>query len=274
MAGISILNALGSAGEALSNYSSHVGLEYQREDAAKAAQEAAFGQQTSIEDKKIAAQAKAAELLRQFEREQKGVTEGGLNTRNAATISAENQRNAATIAGNMARTQVEANKPTDAMKNADAILKAPDDETRQQLILQSSPEAVRTATAIANAPPEVQEMFALSHGAGRRFQSAPVTMNDPDDPTGQAKISGVNIFDTKLGTNKFVRTDTDPNKPGAGTGMGSRSELMFDRTMKATNQAVLAASNICCSSSRNSACNRASTSGTHAGGRRSSMPST
>jgi hypothetical protein len=97
MAGISILNALGSAGEAVSNYSARAGLEYQRADAAKEAQDALFAHQDtaqeksqqfqgSIEDKKIAAQQAATILMDQLttNREHLGRVEAGSIAEKAA----------------------------------------------------------------------------------------------------------------------------------------------------------------------------------------------
>ena len=87
----------------------------------------------------------------------------------------------------------------------------------------------------------ISAMKALERGGIYKFE--PATAPDPDDPTGKATVPGFMRFNVKTGDSQFIPTNTNPNKGGTG-GMGSRSELYFDRMMKATNMAVAAASNI------------------------------
>lgn len=84
-------------------------------------------------------------------------------------------------------------------------------------------------------------MKAIERTGTYKFEAA--TAPDPDDPSGKNTIPGFMRFNLRDGTSQFLPTNTQPNK-GAGAGMGSRSELYFDRMMKATNMAVAAAANI------------------------------
>ncbi len=117
-----------------------------------------------------------------------------------------------------------------------------------------SPEATRYAVAqdVDKAHPywtvgqkaiETDRLVGEASGAARpRYSfSAPVTTPDPDDPS--KTVSGVNRQNTKTGDIEFVRTDTNPNRPGD-TGLGNRAEIQHQRVASAATMAAEAAKNI------------------------------